>query len=153
MLSSRPQVTVAISTRSEDRQATGGALLPCRNKMEGCVTSFIIHHPYFPLFTVLPSRVAYPWPHATSLSQIPRLCRHSVCQDGHPDLTHATATTWKQIPMYSGLGFYNKLITLYQHGLGVSFPHASNIVMDWTHAPLQQSAYPKKIHINKLPFE
>jgi len=39
-----------------------------------------------------------------------------------------------QYPCTRAIGFYNKLITLYQQGMGVSFPHASNTFMDWTHA-------------------
>lgn len=72
------------------------------------------------------------WPPNASSCQILWLCRHNECQDAPPDVSRATAATWKQIAMYSSHRCYNKLITLCQHWLGVSFPHASNTFMDYT---------------------
>ena len=43
------------------------------------------------------------------------------------------------------IAFYNKLITLCQHGLGVRFPHASNTFMEKTHI-LHRCALKKNLY-------
>lgn len=136
--------------------AVGVAFIPasgyCGNKREGWGQagrmSNFIHRP--PTHNPPCSRHFHPVWHISCHSLPLRLAFRS-----RVIIIHRVRSPHQMLPLQHGskqpctqaIGFYNKLITLYQHGLGVSFPHASNIFMDRTHVWLQHC---RKKLINSL---